>query len=260
LQPIAIVQARMGSSRLPGKVLKPILGRPMLRHIVQRLRFASDLTDVVIATSEQPENDAIRRFCSEEKISIFSGSENDVLDRFYQAAAQYQGDPLIRITGDCPFVDPKIISDLLRLYRSVDADHVGVATGAGAIYLDGGRFPDGLDAECIRFSALEKAWMEATEQADREHVTPYIWKNKNIFRCEVLKSPNDYSQLRWTVDNGEDFQFVTKVYEALYDEKKPFFMDDILKYLADHPEIIELNKKFIGREGYESLWKKDKKR
>ena len=169
------------------------------------------------------------------------------------------GDPLLRITGDCPFVDPKIISELLNLYRTVDADHVGVATGAGAIHLKGGRFPDGLDAEWIRFSALEKAWREATAQPDREHVTPYIWRNKETFRCDVLKSIQDYSQLRWTVDNETDFQLVAKVYETLYSEGKPFLMEDILNFLAHHPEIAALNNAFIGQEGYQALWNEEHK-
>jgi len=254
MNPIAIIQARVGSSRLPGKVLRPILGRPMLWYIVHRLRFVSELSDVIVATSDQPENDPIRQFCAAEQIPVLSGNENDVLDRFYQAALLYKGDPLLRITGDCPFVDPKIVSDLLNLYRTVDADHAAVATGAGAIHLAGGRFPDGLDAECIRFTALEKAWREAHETPDREHVTPYIWRNKNIFRCEILKSKNDYSQLRWTVDNEEDFQLVTKIYEALFNEKQPFLMNDILDYLSAHSELTDLNQSFIGKEGYQKLW------
>lgn len=254
MNPVAIIQARMGSSRLPGKVLKPILGRPMLWHIVHRLRFVPELVDVIVATSDQPENDPIRQFCTAENITVFSGSENDVLDRFYQAALLYKGDPLLRITGDCPFVDPEIISDLLDLYRAADADHVGVATGAGAIHLAGGRFPDGLDAECIRFTALEKAWRKAHEASDREHVTPYIWRNKNIFRCDVLESKKDYSQLRWTVDNEEDFQLVSQVYGALFNDKQPFLMNDILDYLSANPEITELNQAFIGKEGYQKLW------
>jgi spore coat polysaccharide biosynthesis protein SpsF len=254
LKPIAIIQARMGSSRLPGKVLKPILGQPMLWHIVQRLRFVSELINVIVATSDQPENDPIRQFCAEENIPVFSGSENDVLDRFYQAALLYKGDPLLRITGDCPFVDPEIVSGLLSLYRTGEVDHAGIATGAGAIRLDGGRFPDGFDAECIRFTALEKAWREATEILDREHVTPYIWRNKGIFRCEVLKSKKDYLQLRLTVDNEEDLKLVSRIYEALYNPKRPFSMNDILVYLSAHPELAGLNQSFIGKEGYQKLW------
>ena len=244
----------MGSTRLPGKVLKPILGRPMLWHIVHRLQFVNELKDIVVATSDLPGDEPIRQFCHTNNISCFPGSENDVLDRFYQAAQQFQGDPLIRITGDCPFVDPKILSELLILYQQSNADHAGVATGAGAIYMEGGRFPDGLDAECIRFSALEKAWREATAISDREHVTPYIWRNTEIYHCAVLKGQKDYSHLRWTVDNESDFQLVTRVYEYLFQDEKPFLMEDILHFLAHHPEIADLNRSFIGQEGYQKLW------
>ena len=255
MHPVAIIQARMGSTRLPGKVLKPILGRPMLWHIVQRLRWVPGVVEVVVATSDQPSDEPIRRFCHEHDIAVFAGSENDVLDRFHQAAVQYAGDPLIRISGDCPFVDSEVAGRLLELYKTGDYDHVGVATGAGAIFLDGGRFPDGLDAECFSFATLERAWREATEPSDREHVTPYIWRVPGRFRLGVLESEKDYSHLRWTVDNQTDFQLVSQVYEALYRGDKPFLMADILRYLASHPELAAINESFVGQEGYLEVWK-----
>ncbi len=251
---IAIVQARLGSTRLPGKVLKPILGRPMLWHIAERLRSVSDIKHVVVATSDQSGDEPIRRFCYEEGIAFFAGSENDVLDRFYQAATRYKGEPVIRVTGDCPFADPEVIKRLLALYHTGHYDYVGVATGAGAIFSNSGRFPDGLDAECFSLGALELAWREATHPLDREHVTPYIWRNKHIFRCGILTSKEDYSQLRWTVDNHADFQLVSRIYEALYNDSKPFLMSDILNYLSDHSELMALNQSFLGKEGYQKLW------
>jgi len=253
MRPVAIIQARMGSTRLPGKALKPILGRPMLWYIVQRARWVPGVAEVV-ATSDQPGDEPIRRFCQEYGIALFAGSESDVLDRFYQAAIQYAGDPLIRITGDCPFVDPEVVGHLLELYKTGDYDHVGVATGAGAMFLDGGRFPDGLDAECFGFATLERAWREATEPSDREHITPYIWRVPGRFRVRRLKAEKDYSHLRWTVDNEADFQLVSHVYEALYREDEPFLMSDILGYLASHPELAAINQAFIGKEGYLEVW------
>ena len=255
MRPVSIIQARMGSTRLPGKVLKPILGRPMLWYIVQRVRWAPDVVEVVVATSDQPGDEPIRRFCQEHDIALFAGSENDVLDRFYRAAVQYAGDPLIRITGDCPFVDPKVVGCLLELYKIGDYDHVGVATGAGAVFLDGGRFPDGLDAECFSFATLERAWRETTEPSDREHVTPYVWRVPGRFRLGVLKAERDYFHLRWTVDTEADFGLVSQVYEALYREDKPFLMADILRYLAGNPELAAINESFIGQEGYLEVWK-----
>ena len=163
-KPVIVIQARMGSTRLPGKVLKPIVGKPMLWHIVQRSRWIEGVTDVVVATSEHEQDEPIRTFCLKDDIAFTAGSESDVLERFYQAAVQCGGDPLIRITGDCPFIDPEVVTRLLQLYNTGQYDHVGVATGAGAIFMKDHRFPDGLDAECFSLEALEQAWYEAQEQ------------------------------------------------------------------------------------------------
>lgn len=253
-RPIAIVQARVGSTRLPGKVLRSILGRPILWHVVERVRHASGLAHVVVATTDRPADEPIRRLCEEHGITWFAGSERDVLDRFYRTALRERGDPLVRVTADCPLVDPELLTRLLALYRTGQYDHVGVATGAGALRLPGGRFPDGLDAECFSFAALERAWREATRPIDREHVTPYIWRNTAIFRCGHLTSERDYSQLRWTVDTEADFELVAKVYEGLYRPDRPFLMADVLRFLAAHPEVAALNRDAIGREGYEQVW------
>lgn len=249
-----IIQARMGSTRLPGKVMRPILGQPVLWHIVQRLRYVQDIEEVLVATSDQPGDEIIRHYCSENGIPVFAGSESNVLDRFYQAALYHKGDPLIRITADCPFIDPMVITGLIQLYRTGRYDHVGVATGAGAVFLEGGRYPDGLDAECFSFAALGRAWREAADPQDQEHVTPYIWRNKEIFRCGVLKSEKDYSQLRWTLDHEADFQLVSQVYEALYRENEPFLMQEILDFLEKNPQLTKINQGFIGKEGYLELW------
>jgi len=259
MRPVAIIQARMGSSRLPGKVLRPICGRPMLWHIVRRLRCVPLLSEVIVATSDQVGDEPIRGFCRENGIEVFAGSERDVLDRFYQAAVHSGGDPLIRVTGDCPFVDPDLVGRLLDHYGGGGYDHFAVATGAGAIFLAGGRFPDGLDAECFSFASLERAWREATDPADREHVTPYIWRNKSLFRCGHLTGEKDYSSCRWTVDNEADFRLVEGIYGELYREDRPFLMEDILRFLSDHPDLASLNREFIGKEGYEELWKTNRK-
>ena len=250
----AIVQARMGSSRLPGKVLRPLAGRPMLGRIVDRVRACPAVARVVVATSDREGDEPIRRFCETSAIDCFAGSELDVLDRFYRAAALYRGDPLIRITADCPLADPQLIAKLVALFAEGDYDHVGVATGAGALFLGQGRYPDGLDAECFSFAAIERAAREATSAPDREHVTPYIWRHKELFRCGQLTSPVDYSQLRWTVDNEADFALIARVYEALDAPGRVFGMDDVLRYLAGHPEIAATNQAFVGKEGYLDIW------
>ena len=245
----------MGSSRLPGKVLRPVLGRPMLSFIVERLRAVPAIESVVVATSDKEGDAPIRTFCAAHRIACFAGSETDVLDRFYRAAVREQGDPVVRVTGDCPLVDPELVARLLAMYESGQWDHVAVATGAGAIFLEGGRFPDGLDAECFSMTALERAWREADRALDREHVTPYIWRNKELFRCGLLLSEVDHSSLRWTVDNEEDFALVAAIYQSLYRDGRPFGMADVLGFLTANTHLAATNCAFIGQEGYADLWK-----
>ena len=253
-QVVALIQARMGSTRLPGKVLLPIVGKPMLWHIVNRLRAVPHIEEVVVATTTLSKDDRIADFARQYKVACFRGSEDDVLDRYYRAAIEFEADPVIRITADCPLVDPQVVSRLLELYQTGSYDHVGVAIGAGAIFMNEGRFPDGLDAECFSFAALERTWLEATETGDREHVTPYMWRVPGRFSTGTLKSEQDYSHLRWTVDYEADYQLVSQVYEALYREDKPFLMADILHYLESHPELAAINQAFIGKEKYRELW------
>lgn len=249
----------MGSSRLPGKVLRPLAGRPMLARIVDRVRACPAVGNVVVATSDRDGDEPIRRLCAAERIDCFAGSEPDVLDRFYRAAVTFHGDPLIRITADCPLVDPALLGKLVALFEAGDYDHAGVATGAGALFLGQGRYPDGLDAECFSLAALERAWREATSPQDREHVTPYIWRHADLFRCRQLTSPVDYSQLRWTVDNEADFELIARVYDALDRPGRAFGMDEVLRYLAAHPELAATNEGFIGKEGYLDVWQGSEK-
>jgi spore coat polysaccharide biosynthesis protein SpsF len=249
----------MGSTRLPGKVLRPLAGRPMLARIVERVRACPSVAAVVVATSDREGDEPIRQLCAAERIECFAGSEQDVLDRFYRAARHAGGDPLIRITADCPLVDPGLIAKLAALFAEGHYDHVGVATGAGAIFLGQGRYPDGLDAECFSAAALERAWREATSPQDREHVTPFIWRQSDLFRTGHVTSPVDYSQLRWTVDNEADFELIARIYEALYRPDRVFGMDDVLEYLAAHPDIAATNEAFVGKEGYLEIWQGSEK-
>ena len=254
MRAVAIVQARMGSSRLPGKVLKPLVGRPMLWHIVDRLRHAPAVAMVGVATSDQETDRPLRDFCAAAGIEVFAGDERDVLDRFYRAAVALGGDPLVRITADCPFVDPEIVDKLIGMYGAGQYDHIGVATGAVAFKHVGARYPDGLDAECIRFAALERAHQEAREPSDREHVTPYLYRVEGRFRNGMLLADEDHGALRWTVDHEADFQVVQAVYEALWRPDRPFVMRDILAYFAAHPELRRINEQFVGQEGYQNVW------
>ena len=234
-----------------------ILDRPMLWHIVNRVKQAPGIDGVVVATSTLPKDIPIMDFCQREGIEYFEGSESDVLDRYYQAAVSLEADPIIRITGDCPLVDPQIVGNLLKFYKSGQYDHVGVATGAGAVFMEGGRYPNGLDAECFGFKALEKAWNEAREPTDREHVTPYIWRHPSLFKLGTLKSKIDYSHLRFSVDYEADFELISQIYGNLYNNCWPFLLEDVINFISSHPEMSGINQRYIGKEGYQALWKKD---
>jgi spore coat polysaccharide biosynthesis protein SpsF len=244
---LAILQARVSSSRLPGKVLKPILGRAMLLHQLDRVRRAHSIDELVIATSTESSDDAIETMCAAEGIRCFRGSLNDVLDRFYQAALPTRPDYIVRLTGDCPLADPELID---RVVDYLIANGIDIA-GAAPTY------PDGLDVEAIRFSSLETAWKEAVLPSDREHVSLFIVRQPDRFRVQGLDNDVDLSRMRWTVDEPEDFELVRQIYEALYPANPAFTTQDILALLAARPELLELNRKFRRNEGLERSLAKD---
>lgn len=210
----AIVQARLASSRLPGKVLLDIAGQPMLWHVVRRVR-AAGLRVVVAGPCA---DSALRDFCFRRDIMWYGGSETDVLSRYYNAALSCSADTVVRVTADCPLIDPFVLRQLVQLFETGKYDYVSVATGSpGGQYpgLQDRRFPDGLDAEVMSLAALRRAWVEALIPYDREHVTPYIWRNDAIFRTKSLFSPRELGELRWTVDTQDDLDFVRRVYDEL---------------------------------------------
>lgn len=246
---VAIIQARYSSSRLPGKVLKPILGRLMLSLQIERVVRSQSIDHFVVATSSDKEDEPIRQLCNELGIACFSGSLNDVLDRFYKAAAQYIPDHVIRLTGDCPLIDPQVIDSVVRLHLEKGVDYTS--------NINPPTFPDGLDVEIMRFSALEKAWKNAKLPSEREHVTPYIRNNKTQFSQGVLKKSEDLSGYRWTVDEADDFEFVTKVYEKLYPQKPDFLMADVLQLLKDHPGLAMINAHYERNAGMKKTFVED---
>jgi spore coat polysaccharide biosynthesis protein SpsF len=225
----------------------------MLWHIVDRVSRIPSVDQTVVAVPDGPADEPLRRFCHENRILYYAGSETDVLDRFYQAACRFGGDPVLRITADCPLIDPSLIQRVIDEYDTGGYDHVGVATGAGAVGLQEGRFPDGLDGECFSFAALERAWREATDPRDREHVTRYIWKNRDLFRCGDFKSDRNYGPLRLTVDHREDFYLVTKIYEALYSPIRPFSFEEVVRFLDDNAELAEVNQSLTEKMNYREV-------
>lgn len=252
----AIIQARIGSTRFPGKVMMPILGKPMLKHIVERLRSVEAIDRVVVATSESRKDDRLAEFCYDCSIPVYRGSEKDVLDRFFHAANNFGGEHLLRITGDCPLIDPLVVSCLIDYYFHNKVDFCGVATGAGVAGREViGRYPDGLDAEIFSMDILTIAWREAKSELHREHVTPFIWQQPERFKIETLfPEIGDYSACRWTVDNKEDYELIQWIYKELYSINPGFGMTEILDLLSRHPEKSGSNMHLIGKEGYGKFW------
>ena len=243
----------MGSNRLPGKVLRPILGKPMLWHIVQRVRAVPSIDEVVVAVPDGPADEELRKFCATNDIASFSGSELDVLDRFYHAAKVYGADPVLRITADCPLLDPELVEKLIGKYRSGSYDYAAVSAGADASRVEGRCFPDGMDAECFNFASLERAWKEAQDPRDREHVTRFIWRQKELFCCTKLMADQDYPRLRLTVGYPQDFVVSSRIYEKLFREGNIFHLADIVDLLGREPDIIKPNEHLIEGEHYRAV-------
>lgn len=239
---VAILQARVSSSRLPRKVLLPILNRPMLARQIERLKRVRGFDTLVIATSTQPEDDAIAQLSAEEGVPFFRGSLDDVLDRFYQAARKYEPVTVVRLTGDCPLTDPEVIDACIEFFRAGDFDYATNAVQP--------TFPDGLDVEVMRFTCLEQAWRQASQPSEREHVTPYIHTRPESFRIGHYRGQKDLSPCRWTVDDSDDLEFVRAVYGELYPANPAFAMNDVMAMLEQKPELAEINAGRVRNEGY----------
>jgi glutamate-1-semialdehyde aminotransferase/spore coat polysaccharide biosynthesis protein SpsF (cytidylyltransferase family) len=236
----AIIQARMGSTRFPGKTMAEIEGRPMLGHVVDRVRLSRLVDNVIVATSDGSADDAIATFCGNENIPCFRGSEQDVLDRFYQAARANPADAFVRITADCPLIDPDVIDAVASRFGEGGVDYVS--------NIQRYTYPDGLDTEVFAFSALERAWREARKPAEREHVTPYLRTGK--FRTANVESahPVTAGEFRWTVDHPADLEFVRAIYRELNNGKCR--LEPILALLKEKPELQKIQETVISNEGY----------
>ena len=246
---VAIVQARMGSSRLPGKTLRPILGQPMLALLLERVSRARTLSRVVVATSKSAADDEVAAFCAGSGYECFRGHPDDVLDRMYRAAEHFGADHVVRLTADCPLLDPAVIDRVV--YAHVEGAHDYTTNTLRYTY------PDGLDTEVVTFAALERAWQEARLPSEREHVTPYVRNHPELFSLHNVEGDVDASGLRWTVDEPDDFAFVTRVYEALYPSKPDFDWHDVLAYLERDPAVAAINARFQRNEGYQKSLDED---
>lgn len=230
---LAIVQARMGSSRLPGKALKDIQGRSMLSRVVRRAQRSSLIDRLIVATTDKEADDAIASECETLGVSVFRGSEDDVLDRYYQAAKAFSAEAVVRITSDCPLIDPDVIDRVVRVFLDNRPDYASNTIE--------NTYPRGLDVEVFTFSALEKAWSNASRDFERVHVTPYIYLHPELFRKISVTGEKNLSFYRWTVDTAEDLALVRAIYEKMGGNDN-FTWRNALDLFEREPGLAELNR------------------
>ncbi|HSV86177.1 MAG TPA: glycosyltransferase family protein [Levilinea sp.] len=233
---VAIIQARMTSSRLPGKVMHDIGGEPMLARVVERVRRARTVHTVCVATTEHPVDDPVVALCAERGYPLWRGSEFDVLDRYYRAAQQFAADVIVRVTADCPVIDPDVIDQTVHAFFES-----GVDFAANRLPPPWKRtWPIGLDTEVVWFTALERAWREASEKYQREHVMPYFYDQEGRFKIMVLDTDPDYGSLRWTVDTPADLELIRRVYTH-FDNRADFSWKDVLALFQREPDLAVIN-------------------
>lgn len=241
---VAVIQARLGASRLPGKTLLDIAGKSLLAHVIERARACRSVREVVVATTDAPEDKAVLRAAADCGAEGYAGSRDDVLDRFYQAARLRRAEVVMRVTADDPFKDPRVMDRAAaRLEEEPGLDYVSNTVTP--------TYPEGLDVEVFTFGALERAWREARLPSEREHVTPYIWKNPRLFRIAQIRHDKDLSALRWTVDHEADLRFAREVYARLY-KGGVFYMEEVLALLEKEPALARLNAGIARNEGYQA--------
>jgi spore coat polysaccharide biosynthesis protein SpsF len=229
---LAIIQARMGSSRLQGKVLMNLEGETVLGRVVGRLGRSREIDGIVVATTDATVDDAIVEACEGLGVAYFRGAEHDVLDRFYQAAHANAADVVVRVTSDCPLIDPKLVDDTVNIFRDQKADY------ASNVFPR--TYPRGLDTEVFTIAALDRAWSEAREPHQREHVTPYFYENPRKFRQASMTGVADYSRYRWTLDTREDLELLRTIYSR-FDDRDDFSWQEVIHLMEREPELAELN-------------------
>ncbi len=254
MKTVAIVQARMGSTRFPDKVMKPIRGTPLIELLLQRLSVAREIDQIMLATSLDPRNEPLAAHVQSLGFDVYRGSEHDVLDRYYEAAKLGHADVVVRITGDCPLVDAALLDSVITAFKSASVDY--------ACNTDPATYPDGLDIEVFSFQALQAAWQEARRPPEREHVTPYI-RESGRFRTLKLRHTEDLSGERWTVDEPADFDVINAVFEHFH-PRGDFGWQDVLQLLRDKPQLFAANRHLIRNEGAsmsngQKLWKRAKR-
>lgn len=232
---VAIIQARLGSSRLPGKVLKTVMGKPLLEYQIERVSRARHINKIVVATSDLDRDLPIVKFCERLLVLHYRGSEEDVLERYYDAALSHRADVIVRLTADCPLIDPQLIDEVIESYIQSYPQYDYVSNCLQRTY------PRGMDVEVFSFKALYEAYRRAKSPSEREHVTPFIYKNPQIFKLHSIKNAKNQSNHRWTVDTPEDFTLVKNILETIYPVKQTFTLHDCLDVLEKHPDWMNIN-------------------
>ncbi|MCX6055492.1 MAG: glycosyltransferase family protein [Chloroflexi bacterium] len=233
---VAIIQARMSSTRLPGKVLLDLGGKTVLARMIERVRMAKGVDQVVVATTIDPSDDPIVTLCAREKVEVFRGSLPDVLDRYYQTAISYKADRIVRLTGDCPLIDPGLIDKAIEALITKKADFACNRLPPPFHRT----YPIGLDVEVCTFSALKRAWHEAVEKHDREHVLPYLYEAEGRFKVVQLDHTEDLGNLRWTLDTPEDLLLLKEIISRL-GNRNDFSWLQVLEIIKQDPTLSLLN-------------------
>lgn len=234
---VAIIQARVGSTRLPGKVLLDLKGKTVLNHVVDRVKKSKYIDEVIVATTDLEQDDKIVDECNKIGCKYFRGSESDVLSRYYLCAKENKADIVIRITSDCPLIDFNIIDNMIEKFLYKQNSNIDYMNNTLEPTL-----PRGYDVEIFSFRALVKANFEAKLDYEREHVTPYIYFNPDKFNLSLFRYRYDYSKYRLTLDTKEDFEVISSIFESLYDVNNYFLLEDVIKYMEYNPEIVQINK------------------
>jgi len=244
---VTVIQARMGSTRLPNKVFLPLAGEPLLYRMYERVK-ASPLTGtVVVAIPHELDDDPIESLCKEKNILLFRGNTFDLLDRHYKAGLKFNAEVVVKIPSDCPLIDPEVITKTMKFYLENSDKYDYVSN------LHPQSYPDGNDVEIMSMASLKRAWEKAYRDFEREHTTPFFWENPDQFRIGNVKWETgfDYSMTyRWTIDYQEDYLFIKEVYDELYNHNPLFGIDDILNLLSIRPELLKINEKYVGVNWY----------
>lgn len=236
---VAIIQARLGSTRLPNKVISDIIGKPMITHIIERIKRAKSISTIMVATTRLKTDNQIIEIAKQNDCDYYQGEENDVLDRYYNAARYIHAEIIVRITSDCPLIDPEIIDTTVEeMIEDPTLDYVSNV-------LSPRTFPRGLDVEVIRNDALQRAWYNDDNVKWREHVTPYIYNHPEMFKLKGLWNNIDYSKYRWTVDTKEDLLLVNAIYAHFNNNR--FSWTDVIYLMGSNPELYDINKNVLQK-------------